>query len=117
MDDSILNSIKEMLGLSEDYVVFDAEVMAHINAALMHLIEIGVGPEQGYFLVSDATATWRDFIKPDAPETYSMTKTFVYLYVRTIFDPPSSSYVLDAFKKTMAELEWRLNVQAETPVN
>lgn len=117
MDESILNSIKAMLGLSEDYNVFDAEIIAHINAALMKLIEIGVGPSSGYFMVEDEFNSWSDFIQSDTYELYTMSKTFVYLFVRIIFDPPTSSYVLDSYKNTMDELEWRLNVQAETPVN
>ena len=103
MDTSILNNIKKLLGLSEDYEVFDTDIIVLINAAFSVLHQLGVGPEGG-FVIKDASATWEDFIG-DAQDL-EMVKTYVYLKVRVVFDPPTGG-VLDAMKQTIQEYEWR----------
>lgn len=121
--ESILNSIKEMLGMTADYKPFDTQIIIHINSALMVLNDIGVGPKQG-FMISSESETWEQFlgyssiadsyIVENEPIKFEHVKTYVYLKVKLIFDPPSSSAVLDAMKRQADELEWRLNVRAET---
>jgi hypothetical protein len=91
--------------------VFDTEIITHINTALFNLTQIGVGPKIGFSITSDAE-TWDEFL--DNSKNFEAVKTYVYLKVRLVFDPPSSASVIEAFTNTIAELESRLNYQAET---
>lgn len=111
MDESILRDIKKMLGLDLDYDPYNADVIVLINSALMVLCQLGVGPKKG-FVVKDYTSKWSDFLVNDV--NLEAAKQYVYLKVRVTFDPPSSSAVLSSYEKQMQELEWRLNVQAES---
>lgn len=110
--DSILTSIKKLLGIMEEYDHFDPDIIVHINMALSTLTQLGVGPEAG-FMIEDDSATWSDFI-PSDNKRLEFVKTYVYLKVRVVFDPPQSSSVLESINRTISELEWRLNVAAET---
>ena len=112
--ESILTSIKKLLGISEEYTHFDADLIMHINSVFLILTQIGVGPSEG-FSISDETAKWTDFIKDDI--RLGAVKSFVYLKVKLLFDPPSSSSVIESTNKLIAELEWRLSVEAETPTS
>ena len=112
--ESILTSIKKLLGISEEYTHFDADLIMHINSVFLILTQIGVGPSEG-FSISDETAKWTDFIQDSI--RLGAVKSFMYLKVRLLFDPPSSSSVMEATNKLIAELEWRLNVEAETPTS
>jgi len=107
---SILTDTKKTLGIAEDYTVFDLEVMMHINSALSTVVQLGIGPEEG-FEVLDATAEWADFIGTDL--RLNSVKTYVYLRVRLLFDPPTTSYLIDSLQKQLEQLEWRLNVIRE----
>lgn len=109
--ESILTSIKKLLGVDEEYEHFDTDIIIHINTVLMALTQIGVGPSEG-FIIKDKTSVWTDFVPEKKAEA---AKTYVYLKVKLIFDPPSSSAVIEAYERTCDELEWRLNVNAETP--
>lgn len=112
--ESILTSVKKQCGLDEDYEQFDPEIIAHINSVLMVLNQIGIGPEEG-FIITDDEETWGDFLGDMATiQKLTAVKTYVGLRVRLIFDPPTSSALLDAMKRQVDEYEWRLNVQAET---
>lgn len=112
--ESILTSIKKLLGIMEDYSHFDIDIIMHINTVLsMNLRQLGVGPSTG-FAIQGAGETWDDFL--GSGEDYEAVKTYVYLKVRLLFDPPTASNVLEAIKSQIAEYEWRLNVQAESEV-
>lgn len=111
MENSILTSTKKILGLAADYDAFDLDVITHINSAFSTLTQLGVGPAAGY-MIEDDTKEWSDFINP-ADNQYNAVKTYVYLRVRMVFDPPATSFVIDALKKQIEELEWRLNVHRE----
>ena len=111
MEDSIVVTIKKMLGLEDDYTPFDTDVIVQINAALMSLTQLGVGPKEG-FLVTDYSETWSDFITSEVK--LGAVKTYIYLKVKMMFDPPTNSYVMDAMKQQAEEIGWRLNVQAES---
>lgn len=111
MEDSILTSIKKMLGVTQECTDFDVDIIIHINTALSILTQLGVGPPEGFF-IEDATTTWDDYINGDS--SFNDVKTYIYLKVKTIFDPPQSSVIMAAYKETIKELEWRLNVTAET---
>jgi hypothetical protein len=111
MEKSILTSTKKILGIAEDYVVFDLDVITHINSAFSTLTQLGVGPAAG-FMIEDATATWEEFIQP-VDLQYNSVKSYVFLRVRQLFDPPSTSYLISAVERQIQELEWRLNVHRE----
>lgn len=108
--DSILNSIKQLLGIPADYDVFDVNVLMFINTAIATLTQLGVGPTEGFSVVDD-TATWDSFLGDD--DRLNMVQTYVYARVRLLFDPPTSSFLVEALEKQAVELEWRLNVQRE----
>jgi hypothetical protein len=110
MEMSILNSTKKILGIAEDYTVFDLDIITHINSAFSTLTQLGVGPAEG-FMIEDATAVWSDFIGNDVQ--YNSVKSYVFLKVRQLFDPPTTSYLIAAYDKQIEELEWRLNVYRE----
>jgi len=109
--DSILTSIKKLLGIAEEYVHFDTDIIMHINSVFGTLTQIGVGPSSG-FVITDKYAVWNDFIQ-DEPN-FEMLKIYVYQKVKLRFDPPSSSAHLQALKESISETEWRLNIAAET---
>lgn len=109
--DSILQSIKKMLGLDENYDAFDDDVMMHINSVLMILTQLGVGPKNG-FSITGEEETWENYLGEDISKL-SAVKTYVYLKVKTMFDPTSSSVVNEATKEMLKELEWRLNSEIE----
>lgn len=110
MDSSILESTKKMLGLAADYDVFDLDIMTHINSVFSTLTQLGVGPETGYY-IEDASQTWGDFLNGDP--RFNAVKSYVYLRVRLLFDPPTTGYHVEALKEQVKELEWRINVQRE----
>jgi hypothetical protein len=110
MEESILISTKKVLGVGPDDDSFDLDIVTHINSVFFNLQQLGLGPSGG-FVIEDEEAQWDDF------ETdfgiIAQVKTFVYLKVRMLFDPPQTSYLIAAFEKQIAEHEWRLNVQRE----
>lgn len=110
METSILTSIKKMLGVAEDYTEFDEDIITHINSVFLNLTQLGVGPEEG-FMIKDDTAVWEDFI--DDSIQLQAVKTYMYLKVKLLFDPPLSSSVTESFTRMIAELEWRLNVAVD----
>lgn len=109
--DSILQSIKKLIGVDSKYTEFDTDIIMHINSVFIILNQLGAGPEKGFF-ISDETSIWSDFI-PEKGEMLETVKTYMYLKVKMIFDPPMSTAVLEAMKQMIKELEWRINVQAE----
>ena len=111
MEYSILNTIKKMLGLDANYTAFDTDIIVHINSALMTLTQLGVGSPLG-FSITSSLATWQDFI--GTATDLEAIKSFVYLKTRLAFDPPATSFVLEAIKAMISEYEWRINVQVDT---
>ena len=109
--ESILNSIKKLLGIADDYTPFDPDIIIHINSVFSILTNLGVGPDSGYKIV-DANNTWDEFIS-ESDSRYSMLKTYVYQKVRLLFDPPLTTNHIEALNKSVAELEWRLQIQSE----
>ena len=103
--DSILTSIKKLLGVAEDYTLFDPDIVIHINTAFMNLLQLGVGPEEG-FSINGSEAEWSDFMGTRAD--IEAIKSYIYLKVRLIFDPPQTGYLIDAINKQILEYEWRL---------
>ena len=110
MEDSILNSIKKLLGIDEYYTQFDADIIMHINSVFMILTQIGAGPENGFSIV-DKTNTWKEFIQNE--NAIEDVKSYMYLKVRMLFDPPTSTAVMDAMNRSINELEWRIQVAVD----
>lgn len=110
--ESILTSIKKMLGIDEAYTHFDADIIMHINSVLMILTQLGVGPEEG-FVIEDDTSTWINFIPEANAAQLHAVKTYIYMKVKLVFDPPLSSAVIESMNRQIAEFEWRLNVAVD----
>lgn len=108
--DSILISVKKMLGITADYTHFDDDIIMHINSVFMILHQLGVGPEEGFIIESDRE-TWDEFIKDEF--TIESVKSYMYLKVGLLFDPPTSSNVMEAKNRLANELEWRLNTAVD----
>lgn len=108
--ESILTSIKKLLGIPEEYTHFDPDLIIHINSVFMALTQMGVGPADG-FAIEDSSAIWEDF----APEPAKLqaVKSYVHLKVRLLFDPPQSSAVIESMNRLISEFEWRLHVEAD----
>ena len=109
MDHSILEDIKKLVGSDVDDV-FDTDLMIHINSALGILTQVGVGPANGFF--ADSNSTWNDFTQ-DA-KLIPEIRSFVYLQVRLLFDPPQSAAAIESMRTMSQELVWRIRVKAET---
>lgn len=110
--DSILVSIKKLLGIDKEYNHFDADIIMHINSVFMVLTQLGVGPSGG-FSISDDTPVWRDFI-PEEDKNFEGIKSYIFMKVKLIFDPPLSSAVIESMNRLISEFEWRLNVAADS---
>ena len=111
MYESILTSIKKLLGIPEDYEHYDADIIMHINSVFMILNQLGGGPSNG-FSITDKTAVWGNFISDN--DNLEAVKSYVYMKVRLLFDPPLSSAVMECMNRMISELEWRLNSEAES---
>lgn len=111
-EDSILQSIKMLLGPGVEQTEFDQDILMDINGVFFELQELGVGPEEG-FAIYDETAKWIDFT--DNTKILRVLKPYMYLKVKLIFDPPTSSSVLKSFENMVDRFEWRINVAAESP--
>ena len=111
MDESILTSIKKLLGITAEYTHFDTDIIIHINTVFMTLHQLGVGPEEGFKIQND-TSVWNEYVTEE--DNLEAIKTYIYLKVKLVFDPPVNSTVMEAYKQTINELEWRLNIQAES---
>jgi hypothetical protein len=111
METSILNSVKKILGLQSTDTPFDEMVLTHINTAFSTLYQLGVGPSGG-FAIEDDTLTWDDFITGDI-SIVNACKTYIYLRVRLLFDPPPTSFALASMKEQLTEYEWRISVLRE----
>lgn len=108
--DSILDSTKKVLGFEKDYRAFDLDIMMHINTAFTILESLGVGPNGGYMITGEEN-TWDEYTQNDVQ--LNSVKTYVYIKVRLLFDPPGTSYVINSYSELAKELEWRLQVHSE----
>lgn len=108
--ESILTSTKKLLGITEEYEHFDKDIIMHINSVFLNLTQLGVGPKEGFF-IEDDTAEWTDFIEDHIQ--LQAVKSYIYLKVKLLFDPPLSSAVIESTNRMIAEFEWRLRLAAE----
>lgn len=107
---SVLTSIKKSLGIGEDDTAFDPDIVMYINTVFSTLNQLGVGPDAG-FLIEDKEATWESFLGTDP--RLNFVPTYMLLRVRLLFDPPGTSFTIDAIKTQISEYEWRINVFRE----
>lgn len=114
MDESILVSIKKLLGIYSDDTSFDTDVLIHINTILTNLIQMGIGPSEGFY-VSGFVETWGEFLQNES--LLIQVKSYVYLKVKLLFDPPTNSSMLDSIRQLAAELEWRLFIERDNNIN
>lgn len=114
MDESILQSVKKSLGIDPSHEFFDSDLIMHINSVFAILLQLGVGPQDG-FSIADETSTWQDFLSDN--NKLNNVKTYVGLKVKLIFDPPLSSANIESINRLISELEWRINVAAEENQN
>ena len=113
---SILDDVRQMLGVSDSESAFDEEIVMHINSTFNVLRQLGVGPDDGFRITGESDdETWDKFV--DDLKTLNMVKSYMYLKVRLLFDPPTNGSLLEAFKNQAAEYEWRMNVDVETDWN
>lgn len=110
MSPSILQSVKKTLNLQPDYEAFDQDVLMHINSVFSTLHQLGVGPDSGY-MIEDGGQTWQEFLGND-PRLNNI-KTYIYLRVRLLFDPPTTGFHVTAMREQITELEWRINALRE----
>lgn len=109
-DNSILNGTKKILGIGAEYDAFDLDIITHINSVFSTLQQLGIGPEEG-FMIEDESTTWDEFLDKD--KRLNAVKSYVYLRVRLLFDPPANSFLVSSLDEQRKELEWRLNVVRE----
>ena len=114
LEEKILSSIKKLLGLNDGVTVFDTDIVIHINTVFANLTQMGVGPQDDEgknigFRISTGNEVWGDFTDDDI--LIDNVKTYVYIKVKMIFDPPTSSALIDAYNAQAKELEWRLYTQ------
>jgi hypothetical protein len=112
--ESILTSIKKMLGIAEEYTHFDADLIMHINSVFAILTQIGVGPSEG-FSIEDDTDVWTDFIQDN--KKLESVKSYTYMKVKLLFDPPINSSVIESMNRIISELEWRILISGEEEEN
>ena len=105
--DSILTSVKKLLGVGEEYTHFDDDIIMHITSVIFILTQIGIGPDEG-FAITSKDQTWDDFLQGQI--NIESVKSYVYLKVRLLFDPPSNSFLVEAIERQISEYEWRLNI-------
>lgn len=111
--DSILNSTKKILGIDENYDAFDLDIMTHINSVFFTLYQLGVGPSQG-FRIDGPDEVWDTFLGTESP--IDVVRSYIYLRVRLLFDPPATSFAITAMKEQAQEMEWRMLVAQESVV-
>lgn len=105
METSILTTVKQILGLDENYTAFDQDILMHINTVFANLNQIGVGPALGFY-VENKEQKWSDFLGTDM--RLGAVPSFVAGKVRLIFDPPSTSFAITALENVLTEMEYRI---------
>lgn len=111
---SVLISIKKLLGIPEEVSDFDTDIIMHINSVFLTLNEIGVGPSDGFY-IEDKDTLWTDYI--DEGMVLNSVKSYMYLKVRLLFDPPSNSTTIESINRQISEFEWRIMIAVDQPTN
>jgi hypothetical protein len=111
MADSILDTMKKTLNIDPSDDAFDTDIMIHINSVFLSLNQLGVGPIDG-FAITGSEETWEQYLGT-TDKNLSAVKSYMYLRVRLLFDPPATSFAITSYEKQIDMFEFRLNVQAE----
>ena len=109
-NNSILDSTKKILGMSPEFTAFDLDIVTHINSVLSDLEQIGVGPAGG-LAIEDDTSEWGDLLGSDP--RLNRVKSYVFLRVRLLFDPPATSFAIASLEKQAEQMEWRLQIASD----
>lgn len=110
--DSILTSIKKLLGIGKEYTEYDTDIIMHINSVFADLAQMGVGPSEGFY-IEGSTETWDEFTSDNA--LLNSVKSYMHLRVKILFDPASiGSSTLASYERQISQWEWRLNIAAES---
>lgn len=107
---SILSSTKKLIGFDDEFTAFDVDITMHINSAFGELQQLGVGGDTG-FVISDATTLWSQYLSDLV--YLGMVQQFIYLFTKLAFDPPATSFGIQAIEKQIEQLSWRINSAAE----
>lgn len=110
IDESILLTVKKLIGVPQDYNVFDVDLITHINTTFDALNQMGLGPDEG-FSISDESTTWSEYTTYG--KEFNMVRSYMALKVRTLFDPPSNASLFTVFDGQLKEYEWRLLIFAD----
>jgi hypothetical protein len=110
LEQSILNSIKKVLNVGPDDTSFDEDILMHTNSTFAKLQQLGIGPDAG-FMIEDDSTEWDTYLGDDLQ--LNMVKSYMWLCVRLLFDPPQMSHLIESLEHQKNELEWRLNVHRE----
>jgi len=113
--DSILTSTKKMLGIPEEETAFDLDVFIHINSVLSTLTQLGIGPDDDQLIVTSKDTTWDELI--GVQKNINMVKSYIFMRVKLMFDPPTTGFATDALERQIKESEWRLVVAASSVPN
>lgn len=111
MTESILTSVKKLLGIDENYTHFDPDLIMHINSVFSILTQMGIGPTNG-FSITGSDEKWGNFITEN-PNKFSLVKSYMHLKVKLLFDPPLGSAVIESINRQISEFEWRLFIAAD----
>lgn len=113
--ESILLTIKNLLGDDEESTDFDSEITSYINMAFSNLNDLGVGPKKG-FMITGRTELWSDYFDGDSELAirFESVKVFIQLKVALIFDPPTTSFVIDAMERQISKIEWLLAAKVDS---
>ena len=111
MSESILENTKKVLSIDPSYTAFDVDIMMHINTVFNTLHQLGVGPVNGFQIVSNE-AVWEDFIGNEI--LLNQVKSYIYIKVRMLFDPPQTAHAIRVLEEAAKEAEWRMNIMVET---
>lgn len=110
MEQSILKSTKKILNIPPDDLAFDLDILTHINSVFGTLNQLGIGPADG-FAIEDDSAEWDVFLEGN--KLLNPVRSYMFLRVRLLFDPPGTSFAIEAAREQIKELEWRLNATRE----
>lgn len=113
MNESILVSVRQAIGLGEEHTFFDPTLIMHINSTFDVLHQLGAGPLAGYSIEGDQE-TWNDYFENEPKNVIQFIKSYMYVAVKLLFDPPQNSFLVKQLEDQKKEYEWRINVAAES---
>ena len=113
MNEQILTSVRHAIGLGEEHTYYDSDLILHINSTFDVLHQIGAGPTEG-FAIEGELETWNDYFNREPARVINFVKTYMYISVKLLFDPPQNSFLVKSLEDKQKEYEWRINVAAES---